>query len=138
MGTFARMSAASEMSAVSGEWKTGLFGCFDDVPGCCFGYCCFPCQYGMVTDIVTGQGMIVPCLIASCCPLCTQCCIAPGRRADIRKNLDGLPEAPFGDCLVWVCCPLCAGCQEARELKLRGVTDYTVYSHSSKEAPGAA
>ena len=31
------------MAASGNEWKSGLFGCFDDMETCVFGYFCAPC-----------------------------------------------------------------------------------------------
>merc|ERR1711998_43059 len=120
-----------------GEWKAGsVFGCFNDISSCCYGYCCFPCAYGSVSDKVDGS-CVTACLLANFCTLCTVCCIAPGRRKTIRDKL-ALDEAPCSDCITWVCCPTCANCQEARELKLRNINSRTDFDSSGAAAGGAA
>lgn len=104
-------------------WSTGCCDCFDDC-GICFTTCCVPCiTYGQIAQAHRGGDFVGPCLVYTtllCCIGCT-CCVTGGMRTDIRRKY-GLKEDPMSDCLIhWPCCEVCALCQEARELKHRGV-----------------
>ena len=124
---------------MAGAWQTGLFGCFDDIGVCCFGYCCAPCQYGATSEIMGVGSCCVQTMLVAFCPACVMCCIAPGRRSALRAGLGGLPEEPCGDCVAWVCCSACANCQEARELKMRRIEGPAEYKSAIQtSAPGAA
>merc|ERR1712188_222043 len=113
------------------DWQAGLFGCFDDIGVCCYGYCCGPCLYGDTNEILEKGSCMKAGALACCCGLCTVCCYAPGRRADLRGKL-GLAEQPCGDCIVWVCCPSCANCQEWNELKKRSITNVDELTNSAQ------
>lgn len=53
--------------------------------------------------------------------LCGCCCIIHTiQRGQLREKYR-LEEDICGDCLITCCCPQCAMCQEARELKARGM-----------------
>merc|ERR1712196_175093 len=98
-------------------WHTTGFGCIEDPAVCCLGWLC-PCVvYGQTSEVMSGDGCLMPAVLFNCCPLCTVCLWAPARRKQLRTDLGGLPEEPFGDCLFWCLCTSCANCQEARELK---------------------
>ena len=87
---------------------------------------------------MTGDGCLMPAVLFNCCPLCTVCLWAPARRKQLRTDLGGLPEEPFGDCLFWCLCTSCANCQEARELKKRQITSNMEYKASASSTAAAA
>ncbi len=100
------------------EWKSGLFGCFDDCGSCCLTLWC-PCvQYGknyekVHNDGCCSQGFLF-CLLGSCG---LNCCIHSGLRSDVRQRYN--IQEGCNDWLVTCFCVTCAICQEARELEDR-------------------
>ncbi|CAN6269912.1 unnamed protein product [Urochloa humidicola] len=127
-----------------GAWSTGLFGCFDDISGCCLTLFC-PCvTFGRIAAIVDRGA-------TSCCVggtlyfllsaatgglgcLCS-CCY----RSKLRDQY-GLTETPCADCCVHFCCEACALCQEYRELKARGFDMSQGWERNTERMgkPGAA
>merc|ERR1719453_825814 len=112
-----------------GKWAKSLFGCFDNINICLYGWCCAPCLYGSTNGLIEEGGCMMAALTMWCCGPCTICCCAPGRRKKIRAVGD-LPEEPCGDCVVWICCPSCANCQEYNELFERNIEKQSDYDNA--------
>merc|ERR1712031_110640 len=72
---------------MSEEWHQGLYGCFGDIGTCVYGYFCFPCMYGAVSEKVFDQGCVQGALGAWCCGPCICCCWGAARRGAIRDKL---------------------------------------------------
>ncbi|KAI4350894.1 hypothetical protein L6164_005299 [Bauhinia variegata] len=115
------------MSAYStqptGQWTTGLCGCFED-PGNCFMTCCCPCvTFGQTAEVID-KG-ITSCGIAGLIYYglahCGLGCLYSYTFRSKLRGLYSLPEEPCNDCVVHWCCAACAFCQEYRELKNRGL-----------------
>merc|ERR1711924_583589 len=115
-------------SNMAEPWNQGLFGCFDDCGGCVYGYFCYPCQYGQVSEKVYGQSCIVGALGAWCCGLCVCCCFGKARREMIRNKLN-LTDEDCSDCMAWFCCAACANCQEYAELNHRRIETHDEFEH---------
>mmetsp|Transcript_46557 Transcript_46557/g.53969 ORF Transcript_46557/g.53969 Transcript_46557/m.53969 type:complete len:159 (+) Transcript_46557:37-513(+) len=102
-----------------GEWNSGLFGCFSDIPSCLMATF-LPCvQYGTNYQAVHKDG----CCVQGCLFVCLSgcglgCLIHMGLRQAIRTkfniNPDGMP-----DLIATCCCACCAIAQEAREIEHR-------------------
>ncbi len=56
--------------------------------------------------------------VLACCDLCW---VPHLKKRKILRQKYRLEEAPCNDCLVTAFCGPCANCQEARELKARGM-----------------
>ncbi|KAK9828699.1 hypothetical protein WJX72_001590 [[Myrmecia] bisecta] len=98
--------------------------CCSDGALCCFGYHLTPCLFGDNVDRLRGGGCCSPCLSYYCLSLfCLQGLVAGETRAALRNKYN-LPQEPCDDCVVHCFCTPCAVCQEARELKRRGVSYY--------------
>ena len=99
-------------------FQEDLFGCFSDIGSCLWG-CLVPCGVvclqAKAVDKITGNGMVVPCLLL----LCLSCIGGAINRGTIRTKL-GYKADFLCDCLIWCLCGPCAGCQEYREAKTRG------------------
>ncbi|KAG6549406.1 hypothetical protein Mapa_009125 [Marchantia paleacea] len=107
-----------------GKWTTGLCGCFEDLPSCCWGFWC-PCVLvGRVAEVVDKGA-------TSCCASgFVFCCIQSltgcgflytcGYRSRVRQTYS-LPETPCVDWCTDCWCLPCSSCQVYRELKNRGV-----------------
>ncbi|KAF3437875.1 hypothetical protein FNV43_RR20631 [Rhamnella rubrinervis] len=109
------------ISQPTGQWTTGLCGCFED-PGNCFMTWCCPCvTFGERAEVLDGgttsccAAGCIYCIMGSCAYMYTHT-----YRAKLR-GLYSLPEEPCSDCCVHCWCAACANCQEHRELKNRGV-----------------
>lgn len=118
------------MDTAVSQWKTGIYGCCEDPPSCCYGMFCCPCQFGDTSRILGSADCFTACAAISFCTPCVLCCAAPGRRGKLRSALGvngvALPAEPCGDCYVWAifpCCAPLANCQEARELKMRSIAN---------------
>ena len=95
---------------MSGQWKEGLCGCFND-PASCLITCIAPCvQYGINQEQLDGESCVLQGLLYyialqfGCC-----CLFHMGRRQALRSRY-GLAEEG-NDCLVTWCCAPCAICQ---------------------------
>jgi Cys-rich protein (TIGR01571 family) len=101
------------------QWKSELFGCFEDVPVCLLGWCCSCYLFGQNAQQITGDETIISCvkyaLLAGCC---LQCLVHKPQRIKFRndRNLEEKPNDLVATCI----CSPCANCQEARELKQGG------------------
>lgn len=100
------------------SFQEELFGCFSDMASCIWA-CCIPCGViclqAKAVDMITGDGMVIPCLLT----MCLSCIGGAINRGTIRTKL-GIQGSFVSDCLLWWCCGPCAGCQEYREAKKRG------------------
>jgi Cys-rich protein (TIGR01571 family) len=108
----------------TGQWSSGLLGCFEDCASCCCACWC-PCVVvGRLVEIVD-QG-ITSCLSAGCLfywlQSCTGCgfLYTCGYRARLRAKY-GLGPEPCGDCCTDYWCLPCSLAQQYRELQYRGI-----------------
>lgn len=113
-----------------------LFGCFDDMGICCCGFWCLPCLFGDNAEKIDGSSCVGMSLLYWLLGSCYVCWVPHMmKRKALRQKYRLRPE-PCNDCLATLCCSGCAVCQEARELKARGLhfTKFTSYmtSHSIK------
>jgi len=115
---------AGSMPIGSGQWNTGLFGCFEDGKSCICSWCC-PCiVVGQLVEIVD-QG-VTTCLTGGAIFFLLQsltgcgCFYTCGFRARLRSKY-GLPPEPCGDYCVDCCCLCCSLAQQYRELSSRGI-----------------
>lgn len=84
---------------------------------------------------VTGEGWLGNCCLGTFCPLYWCILSGPDLRRQIRQKYN-LAEQPCGDvCIFLSCCCVCATCQEARELKARGLTHYKPQPAPTASAP---
>jgi Cys-rich protein (TIGR01571 family) len=99
-----------------------LCGCFNDGHTCCYGCCCCCCLYGQnAAKIDSHSRCITQCCVYSFMSLLGCCCLVHTiKRGQLREKY-GLEEGVCGDCFITCCCPSCAICQEAREMKVRGM-----------------
>ncbi|KAL3154518.1 hypothetical protein ABBQ32_013979 [Trebouxia sp. C0010 RCD-2024] len=112
-------------------WGTGLFGCCSDIGVCCFGFWCLPCLYGKNASRIRGTSCSGPGCCYALCP-CLTCMFAGTLRGEIRTKYK-LPADPCVDCCVHLCCSPLAVCQEAREIKHRGVAPAGAYTFSDPQ-----
>merc|ERR1712010_302682 len=103
------------------DWKTGLFGCHENIGTCCFGLCCPACLYGKTSEVVEGDCMMAAVKVL-CCGPCTVCCWAPQRRQEII-TMYALNSGSCVDsgCITWCCCGNCANCQENNQLTMNNM-----------------
>ncbi|CAB4374660.1 PLAC8-domain-containing protein [Rhizophagus irregularis] len=109
-----QMQMSQPPATSTGEWKHGLFSCFDDC-GLCLQTTCCPC-------ITFGQNASK--LGGSCCMCCCvytfSSCVAwilgTSKRGEIRARY-GIRGGTCGDCCTHLCCTCCALIQEAQQLK---------------------
>jgi len=105
---------------MSQPWRVGLFGCFEEIPTFLMGWCC-PCYlFGQNAEQIDGSNKIKMCVGYACLSGCSLCCILHKPLRQQLRGAYGLEEKP-SDFLATCCCSVCANCQEAREMKQRGV-----------------
>ena len=98
-----------------------LFGCFNDMGSCLYGFCCLPCLFGTNAEKVDGTTCV-----GMCCAymLLTECylCGLPHyvTRKKLREKFNLEEDEQCNDILTVIFCSPCGICQEARELKSRG------------------
>jgi Cys-rich protein (TIGR01571 family) len=82
------------------------------------GWCCSCYLYGQNAEQIDGSDKIKSCVLFACCAPCSVIWHKPLRET-LRKayNLEEKPSDFIATC---ICCT-CGNCQEARELKLRGM-----------------
>eukprot|EP00899_Mesostigma_viride_P003240 jgi/Mesvir1/12917/Mv05936-RA.1 len=108
----------------AGQWSTGCADCCDDgVFKCCMAFW-FPCvTFGQYAEIVDGT----PCAIAGGIAGILlyigslHCIYSYQFRGKIRQRF-GIPGSEAGDCCMHWWCTCCSYLQEARELKVHGMT----------------
>ncbi|CAF0981281.1 unnamed protein product [Rotaria magnacalcarata] len=105
---------------MSQPWKAGLFGCFEDIPICLLGWCCGCYLFGQNAEQIDGSNKFAMCCGYACLSGCYLCCILHKPRREALRNAFNLEENP-SDFLATCCCSGCAVCQEAIELKQRGI-----------------
>lgn len=103
----------------SGQWSTGMCGCFEDCGICCYGFFLLPCLYGQNVERLDKTGCCGSCCLYACCATWA-CAFAGSTRGRLRYKY-GLPEDPCSDCCVHFWCSALGVCQEAREIKYRGL-----------------
>lgn len=109
--------------ALYGGFMQGICGCCGDCGTCCLGYWC-PCiLFGETYDKVFGGGCCVPCFVYTCLFCVPCCCWGPKMRKAIRERFQ-IREEPCSDCCVYFWCMGLATCQEAAEIKKRGVENF--------------
>ncbi|CAF0823417.1 unnamed protein product [Rotaria sp. Silwood1] len=101
-------------------WRSELFGCFEDIPTCLLGWCCACYLFGRNAEQIDGSNKIGMCIGYACLSGCYLCCILHKPRREKLRAAYNLIEKP-SDFLATCCCSGCANCQEAREMKMRGV-----------------
>ncbi|ONM62335.1 cell number regulator 4 isoform X1 [Zea mays] len=111
----------------TGEWTTGLCGCFSDCKSCCLSFLC-PCiPFGQVAEVLDkgmtscGLAGLLYCLLlhAGVAVVPCHCIYTCTYRRKLRAAYD-LPPEPCADCCVHMWCGPCAISQMYRELKNRG------------------
>ncbi|ESO12847.1 hypothetical protein HELRODRAFT_184849 [Helobdella robusta] len=99
-----------------GEWKNGIFGCFNDCTVCIITYF-LPCYTAGKNAEAVGKS----CFLYGCltCIEPIGCILRSTIRQQIREqySIDG---SFGGDLLCHMCCPCCALVQEAQELSAGG------------------
>lgn len=101
---------------MSGLWKHGFCGCFDNFGMCIIAYF-IPCYtFGKNAEAIGENCMLYGILMLV--PL-VNIIMAIGLRGKIRAS-HGIAGGVFGDVMSWICCPFCALMQEAQEVA--GVT----------------
>merc|ERR1711894_568496 len=55
---FSRFEKSSHFKMTDGEWKNGMFGCFDNVGNCCCVYCCYPCAVYRDAEDLNKSGVL--------------------------------------------------------------------------------
>ena len=104
-----------------------IFGCLEDIPTLCYGFCCTCCLFGRNAEMIDGSSCMGMCIGYLCLDLCLLCClIHKDKRQQLRRAFD-LAEEPSDFLATWILSP-CAVCQEAREMKSRGQSFRTVFS----------
>merc|ERR1711997_613995 len=96
------------------EFKNGLFGCFNNIGNCVFGYCCLPCLFKRNAEKMGENGML-HCIGGCCIPILPAFMQLKKLRED--NNIDGDMTK---DILAAVCCAPCAAVQVANELEHLG------------------
>lgn len=95
-----------------GEWKSGLFGCFDDIKVCLLAYF-VPCYvHGKNSEAVGDDCMM--CTLVTFVPLANLWFIAKNRQK-VREQ-QGIDGGFGGDCITTWCCGCCSISQVAREV----------------------
>ena len=99
-----------------------LFGCFNDLSSCLYGFFCLPCLFGSNAEKIDGTNCIGMCcayLVLSQCYLCG----VPHyiTRKKLREKYNLKEDEDCADILTVIFCSPCGICQEARELKFRGI-----------------
>jgi Cys-rich protein (TIGR01571 family) len=110
----------------SGQWTTGMFGCFEDIPICCYGMCCGYCLFGAVASHIKPGGCCGPCFMAfliDAIPAMVGCpamgCFYTTPFRTLFRSQFGLPVVCCSDFFAHCCCYCCAFTQEAREISAR-------------------
>jgi Cys-rich protein (TIGR01571 family) len=98
-----------------------LFGCFDDMPSCCYGYWCLPCAFGTNAEKIDDSSCVGMCLAYWVLGSCYLCWIPHMMKRKVLRQKFSLKPDPCDDCLVAAFCGPCGVCQEARELKAKGM-----------------
>jgi len=98
-----------------------LFGCFDDIGTCCCGLWCLPCLFGTNAEKIDGSNCVGMSILYCVLGYCYLCWIPHMEKRKKLRQKYFLREEPCNDCLVTACCGGCSVCQEARELKARGM-----------------
>ncbi len=98
-----------------------LYGCFDDMGTCCYGCWCHPCLFGSNAEQIDGSSCVGMCLLYCLLSPISLCCIPHMIKRTIMRQKYHLQEEPCNDCVVSTFCAGCSVCQEARELKARGI-----------------
>ncbi|XP_045185958.1 uncharacterized protein LOC123543961 [Mercenaria mercenaria] len=97
-----------------GEWRHGLFSCFDDFGICIISYF-LPCvTYGQNAEKM-GEGSCLLCGLVYFVPI-LNLIEWVNIRGKIRE-MNGIDGTPLNDCLTIFFCPLCALAQEGMEVK---------------------
>ncbi|CAF0725295.1 unnamed protein product [Brachionus calyciflorus] len=91
-----------------GDWRYGLFECFDSIGDCLLGLFCPNCYAAYASDAAQ-ESVIASILQCLCYPL-GLCYLRPR----IRNEL-GIPGSIFKDVLATCCCPCCTAIQIKRE-----------------------
>jgi len=104
------------------DYLESLCGCLNDAHICCYGCWCCCCLYGQnAAKIDNHSTCLTHCCAYSLMSLIGCCCfIHAVERGQLREKY-GLEEHVCGDCFITCCCAPCAICQEAREIKTRGM-----------------
>ncbi|XP_075878554.1 cornifelin homolog B-like [Nelusetta ayraudi] len=103
------------VSRESDEWGSGICGCCQDVPECCFAFWCFPC-FACVTTKRYGQCLCLPLL--DCFGFIPA--ISLSMRVSMRQRY-GIKGDMCNDCLCASFCNACSWCQMSREMKRRNI-----------------
>ncbi|CAF4044506.1 unnamed protein product [Rotaria sp. Silwood1] len=98
----------------------GIFGCFEDIPTCLLGWCCSCYLFGQNAEQIDRSNKIGMCVGYCCLSGCYLCCLLHKPRRQALRYTYNLEESP-SDLLATCCCSACANCQEAREMRERGV-----------------
>merc|ERR1711894_206287 len=55
---FSRFEKSSHFKMTGGQWKNGMFGCFDNIGNCCCVYCCYPCAVYRDAEDLNKSGVL--------------------------------------------------------------------------------
>ena len=100
-------------AADSGQWQSGLFGCFGHLGLCLCGFICPCCLFAKNAEIM-GENSLQSGLLYACWPVFGVAASAELRgKIRERKNISG---SLTRDVISSVLCPICTLVQEAREV----------------------
>lgn len=88
---------------------------------CCYGFWCHSCLYGENAEAIDGSSCVGNCCLYHLLGSCSLCWIPHMRKRKVLRDKFRLEGESWKDCLVSACCAGCSVCQEARELKARGM-----------------
>ncbi|CAF1097836.1 unnamed protein product [Adineta steineri] len=111
---------AIDQAKAGRPWKESLFGCFDDIGICFWGFCCPASSFGRNAEKIDGSSCVGCCAAYCVLAHCSLCWVPHFMKRKVLRQKYLLKEEPCHDCLVTAFCGPCAICQEARELKSRG------------------
>mmetsp|Transcript_7051 Transcript_7051/g.23644 ORF Transcript_7051/g.23644 Transcript_7051/m.23644 type:complete len:141 (-) Transcript_7051:186-608(-) len=105
------------------QYSEDLFGCFDDINTCVYGFCCTPCLVGQSAE----DANVGKCFDTACCLVAWNCipyvggCISACKTAEIMNKSAqayGVTESVEW-CPTIMFCGACAACRLQREINKR-------------------
>ena len=100
----------------------GVFGCCDDVAGCCVATLCPVCVFSMNAERAGMTSCIPACCMYVCASYCYAGCLVGAYGRGFVRHKYSPQTTPFGggidfmDVICHMCCPICSIAQETRAL----------------------